>query len=341
MERRYFGSLPDGRQAELFTLTHANGLQATCTNFGGILLSLKVPTTHGPIDVIVGQADWAGCLGPHPSMGMIVGRYGNRIGYGRFELDGQPYQLTQNHGQHTLHGGARHFGRQLWDVSEEGETLCLGYVSQDGEEGFPGRLSVEVRYCLTDEQGFRIEYRATTDAPTVLNLTHHAYFNLAGGGSILDTELQLQADQITEVNEQVIPNGKLLPVVGTPFDFTRGKAIGRDIAADHPQLRYGTGYDHNFVIRGWNGSLQQIATARDPRSGLEMQVLTTEPGVQLYTANHLRDYAGKNGQVYQPRTAFCLETQHFPDSPNHPNFPSTVLRPAETYHQTTEYRFQA
>ncbi|MEM7656603.1 MAG: aldose epimerase family protein [Bacteroidota bacterium] len=340
MKRRVFGSLPDGRTAEHVRLTHANGLEATCTNFGGILLGLNVPQPNGEaIDVIVGQPDWEACYRPHPSMGVIVGRYGNRIANGRFELGGKTYQLPQNHGQHTLHGGKNNFSRQLWEAVEEGETLCLKHLSPAGTESFPGNLAVEVRYSLTDEGGFRIEYQASTDAPTVLNLTHHAYFNLSGTGSILDTELQLASDQLTEVDADLIPTGKLLPVSGTPFDFTKPKPIGQDIAANDPFLTYGSGYDHNFVVREWDGNLRSIALASDPRSGIQMEVLTTEPGVQLYTANHLKNYPGKNGQLYQARTGFCLETQHFPDSPNHPHFPSTVLQPGETYRQTTEYRF--
>jgi aldose 1-epimerase len=211
----------------------------------------------------------------------------------------------------------------------------------DGEEQYPGNLRVEVTYSLTDDLALRIAYRAVTDAPTVLNLTHHGYFNLAGAGSILDHELRLAADHICDADDALIPTGKLLPVAGTPFDFTQPKPIGRDIEADEVLLKHGHGYDHNFVVRGWDGSLREIAEVREPQSGLHMQVWTTEPGVQLYTANHLANFSGKYGQVYQPRTAFCLETQHFPDSPNHPNFPTTVLRPGEVYEQLTEYRFSS
>ena len=315
---------------------------ARFTDFGGTLVSLEVPDATGRrADVVLGLPQAADWLGPHPALNTLIGRYGNRIAHGRFTLDGHTYPLARNLGDHHLHGGPGGFNRVLWagelTGSPEQPSLRLRYTSPAGEEGYPGTLAVTVTFSLVG-LSLRIDYAATTDAPTVLNLTHHGYFNLAGQGDILDHELRIDAEAITEVDANLIPTGRLRPVAGTPFDFRQPQRIGARLHADDPLLRYGSGYDHNYVLSPAEG-LRAVAWVRDPRSGRQMEVLTTEPGVQLYTANHLRDLPGRDGVIYQPHAALCLETQHFPDSPNQPAFPSTVLRPGETFQSTTVYRF--
>lgn len=343
MQKEAFVSLPDGRIAHLFTLRHPEGSIARLTDYGGTLVSLEFPDSRGHrTDVVLGlptPADW---LGPHPALNTLIGRYGNRIAGGRFSLDGQAYTLPCNLGAHHLHGGPAGFHKVLWAGTLSGTSaspqLTLRYDSPAGEAGYPGALSVQVTFTLTAD-ALHIAYHATTDAPTVLNLTHHGYFNLAGRGDILDHEVRIDAEAITEVDADLIPTGRFCPVAGTPFDFRTPHRIGDRIDAAHPLLRYGSGYDHNYVLRPAAG-LRPVAWVRHPHSGREMEVLTTEPGVQLYTANHVRDLPGRNGAVYQPHAALCLETQHFPDSPNQPAFPSTVLRPGAAFTSTTVYRFR-
>ena len=295
----------------------------------------------------LGVASLGEYLADDASFGATVGRYANRIAGGRFEIDGTSYSLPLNNGPNSIHGGLKGFSKRVWQadgaVPSEGPTVALHYVSADGEEGYPGRLSVEVRYTLTAADGLRIEYTATTDKPTVLNLTNHSYFNLSGQGqgTILNDQLKLNASRFTPVDSALIPTGELKPVAGTPFDFLKAHAVGERINADDEQLRLGKGYDHNFVIDGGGKELVQAAEVYDPATGRVLTVLTTEPGVQFYTANHLdgSTIVGKQGIAYVKNGALCLETQHFPDSPNQPNFPSTVLRPGEKFHSVTIFRF--
>lgn len=331
---------------EIFTLTGPGGLEARITNYGGIIVSLSAPDRTGRLaDVVLGLDDLAGYIAGHPFFGALAGRYANRIARGKFSLNGVEYSLARNNGENHLHGGIRGFDKAVWSVRDVSrQRLQLSYWSEDGEEGYPGNLSVTVVYALTDQNELRIDYTAATDKDTVVNLTNHSYFNLAGQGQgdILGTELKLFADQFTPVDEKLIPTGELRDVEGTPFDFRIPTAIGARIGQDDRQLRFAGGYDHNFVLRGGGGSLAMAASVLDPGSGRMMEVLTTEPGVQLYTANSFDGTRrGKAGSTYSRRSGFCLETQHFPDSPNQPHFPSTVLKAGGQYASTTVYRFNA
>jgi aldose 1-epimerase len=296
-------------------------------------------------DVTLGYKDLAGYLGDGSHLGNLVGRYANRIGGARFTLDGKSYTLAANNGPNTLHGGPTGFGKRLWSAKvvpgKDGDALELRYVSKDGEEGYPGTLTATVVYSLREDGGLVIDYTATTDAPTVVNLTNHAYFNLAGEGegTILDHELQLESDTYTPVDATLITTGELRPVAGTPFDFRKPVAIGARIDAADEQIKFGGGYDHNFVVRGAAGTLRLAARVVDKKTGRVLEMYTTEPGVQFYTGNFLDGkIVGKSGKPYVKRGAFCLEAQHYPDSPNKPKFPPVVLRPGETYRQTTVYR---
>jgi aldose 1-epimerase len=344
-----FGKMPDGRSVGLYTLKNANGVEAKITNYGGILVSLRVPDRAGKLDdVVLGYDDLAGYLKGTSYFGALVGRYGNRIAKGRFTLDGVEYKLATNNGENHLHGGNVGFNRVLWDAkpmtTREGQALELTYLSKDGEEGYPGNLSVKVVYTLTDKNELKIDYTATTDKDTVVNLTHHSYFNLAGQGTgdILGHQLEIDADRFTPVDSGLIPTGELRPVKGTPFDFTKPTAIGARIGQADEQLKFGMGYDHNWVLKNSSTKLHEAAMVYEPTSGREMQVWTTEPGLQFYSGNFLNGTdTGKGGKVYQLRYGFCLETQHFPDSPNKPKFPSTTLKKGATYHTTTVYRFSA
>lgn len=338
----------EGKEVSLYTLTNRNGVEAKVTNYGGILLSLSVPDRAGHLDdVVLGYDGVRDYVGGNPKyMGAIIGRFGNRIAGGRFRLNGVEYKLDTNSGDNHLHGGVRGFDQAVWDAHalkvKGGVALELKYLSRDGEEHYPGNLRARVRYTLTDKNELRIDYLATTDRDTIINLTHHSYFNLAGQGKgdVLSHLLQISASRFTPVNSNLIPTGELRSVKGTPMDFTRPVTIGARINERDEQLKLGNGYDHNWVIDGREGTLRLAAEVREPVTGRVMEVWTTEPGVQLYTGNYLDDSKpGKGGVTYKPRYGFCLETQHFPDSPNKPNFPTTVLRRGGTYRSTTVYKF--
>jgi aldose 1-epimerase len=342
-----FGKAPGGAEVTVYTLTNAKGVEARIMNLGGIIVSLKVPDRQGALgDIVLGFDTFDDYLKEHPHFGALVGRYGNRIAKGHFSLEGHDYTLAINNGANSLHGGLKGFDKQVWTAKpsegKDGPSLQLTYVSKDGEEGYPGTLTSVVTYTLTNANELRIHYHATTDKPTVLNLTNHSYFNLAGAGNgdILGHQLTLDADKFTPVDSGLIPTGELRAVAGTPFDFRKPTAIGARIEQPDEQLKMGGGYDHNFVLTGKAGTLRQAARVSESQSGRVMEVLTTEPGVQFYTGNFLDGtFTGKGGKKYNKRFGFCLETQHFPDSPNKPAFPSTVLRPGGAYDTTTVFRF--
>ena len=340
-----FGKTSDGTEVQLFTLTNANGVKASITNFGGILTSLMVPDKDGKLgDVILGFDNVGGYQSPEflksgPYFGALIGRYGNRIKDGKFTLDGKAYTLAKNNGANTLHGGKVGFDKVVWQAesgtSAEGQSLKLTYLSKDGEEGYPGNLNVTVVYTLTAHNALKIDYTATTDKATVVNLTNHAYFNLnhGAGKDILGHEVTLPADRYNVVDAGLIPTGELRPVKGTPFDFTTPHAIGERIA------QVPGGYDHNWILNTPTGQ-HAAATVYEPATGRTMEVTTDQPGIQFYTGNFLDGtLTGKGGTVYGKNAGFCLETQHFPDSPNQPKFPSTVLKPGETFHSVSTYKF--
>jgi aldose 1-epimerase len=343
-----FGKTPDGEQVDLYLLTNKNGVEAAISTYGGALVSLKVPGRNGKLgDVVLGYDSVDGYVNDKSYFGAIIGRYGNRIGHAQFTLDGKTYTLAKNNGENTLHGGIKGFNKAVWTAKEipakNGQALELTYLSKDGEEGFPGNLQVRVIYTLTDSNELKIDYSATTDKKTVVNLTNHSYFNLAGPGSgdILGHTLMMEADKFTPVDSGLIPTGELRDVTGTPFDFRKPTAIGARIDAHDEQIKLGGGYDHNFVLRRKVGDpISLAARVVEPKTGRVMEVWTTEPGVQFYTGNFLDGSAsGKGGISYTKRSAFCLETQHFPDSPNQLKFPSVVLSPGGQYHTTTIYKF--
>ncbi len=339
MKRENFTNTPDGQVVERITLTNRHGMVARIITWGANLTELHVPDRQGKLDnVTLGFDDPARWLQPHPFFGCIAGRYANRIAGGKFTLDGKTHQLATNDGANHLHGGKAGFDKRNWRAEAAGENAArFRYTSPDGEEGYPGKLEVAVTYTLTDDNALRLDYEATTDAPTVINLTNHAYFNLSGAPDVLAHDLKLNASTYTEVDGASIPTGKLPPVDPT-MDFRKAKPIGRDIAAlkDAP----GGGFDHNWVIDGWKpGQLVEAGELSDSTSGRVMKVLTTEPGIQFYSGNYLKSVAGRGGRVYEKHAGLCLETQHFPDSPNQPSFPSTVLRPGETFQSTTIYQF--
>ena len=345
-----FGKTTDGQSVEIYTLRNRRGMEARITNYGGIVVSLTAPDRNGKLaDVVLGYNDLDTYMRPpFPYFGAIIGRYGNRIAKGRFTLNGVEYKLAVNNGENSLHGGLKGFDKVVWTAHERntaaGPALVLSYLSKDGEEGYPGNLRTTVIYTLTNNNELRIDYTATTDKDTVINLTHHSYFNLAGegNGDILKHNLMLRADSFIPTDAGSIPTGEIRNVAGTPFDFRKANTIGERINNDDEQLKLGNGYDHTWVIDGRMGTLRQAAIAYEPTTGREMEVWTTEPGVQFYTGNFL-DAAiiGKSGKPYPRRSGFCLETQHYPDSPNEPKFPTTTLRKGAVYHSTTIYRFSA
>lgn len=338
-----FGKLPDGTPVEIFVLTDG-AHEARITNYGGVLVSLKSPDRDGKAgDVVLGFDDvdgyYANFNGPADAFfGAIIGRYANRIAHGKFTLDGKTYSLPLNNGENSLHGGPHGFNNVVWKAKPITNGVELNYLSKDGEAGYPGNLSAWVRYTLVNGD-LRIEYSATTDKDTVVNLTNHAYFNLAGQGDILKHELTLHASRFTPVDAGLIPTGELRSVASTPFDFRKSTAVGARINDNDEQLKLGHGYDHNWVLDSGGGKLAEAAEVYDPSSGRVLKVLTDQPGLQFYSGNFLDgSIKGKGGMPYNFRSALCLETQHFPDSPNHPKFPSTELKPGQRYHTVTIYR---
>jgi aldose 1-epimerase len=341
-----YGKTREGTPVERYSLKNAHGVEIDIITWGGIVTRIVVPDRQGKLgDIALGFDRLEPYLEPHPFFGALVGRYANRIANGQFTLNGRTYTLAKNNGPNSLHGGLRGFDKRVWKgrgvLTGEGPGVELTYVSADGEEGYPGTLTAKVTYTLTDTNELRIAYEATTDKDTVVNLTNHSYFNLAGvgAGDILSHEVQILADRFTPVDSTLIPTGELRPVKGTPFDFRTPTRIGARINADDEQIRFGKGYDHNFVLDGPAGTLRRVARVTEATSGRVLEVETTEPGVQFYTGNFLDGSIKGKGAVYDFRTGFCLETQHFPDSPNQPSFPSTVLKPGQTYRTTTVYRF--
>ena len=341
---RVFGTTPSGETVELYTLKNAKGMEADISTYGGVVVALKVPDRSGKLgDVVLGFDDFKGYLIPPPYFGAIIGRYGNRIAHARFTLDGVEYKLAKNDGDNSLHGGTRGFDKVLWKAQQgPGNSLELTYLSKDGEEGYPGNLSVKVVYTVTDNNELKIDYTATTDKDTVLNLTNHSYFNLKGegNGNILGHEVMINADKFTPIDKGLIPTGELRSVAGTPFDFRQPHTIGERINENNEQLVLAHGYDDNFILNRTGPGLSLAARVTEPSTGRVMEVLTTQPALQFYTGNFLDGTIhGNGGKVYGRRSAFCMETQHYPDSPNQPSFPSTELKPGETYHETTVYRF--
>ncbi len=353
-----FGKTKEGTAVHIYTLTNRNGCEARITNYGGIVVSLKVPDRDGHLDdVVLGHDSLEGYLAhPQPHFGGLIGRYGNRIAKGKFTLDGQEHTLALNNAPNTLHGGEQGFDKRLWDAKEvttaDGPSLELTYVSADGEEGYPGKLSMKATYTLTNNDELRVAFEATTDKPTIVNLTNHSYFDLRGQGAkgdILDHEATLFASKFVPVDATSIPLGELRAVAGTPFDFTKPAKIGARLGDPYEQLHLGPGgYDHTYVLDGYDpkqGSGQKpflAARVHDAISGRTLELWTAEPGVQFYTGNYLDGtFTGKKGKRYEKHAAFCLEPQHYPDSPNHPEWPSVVLRPGETYRNTFAYKFSA
>ncbi|MDF2440500.1 MAG: aldose 1-epimerase [Abditibacteriota bacterium] len=341
-----FGRTASGQNVDLYTLTNSNGAQAKITNYGGIVVSLMVPDQRGLMgDVVLGFDTLNEYVKSNPYFGALIGRFGNRIAKGRFTLNGKTYKLATNNGPNHLHGGAVGFDKKVWKAlpvrRNNGVALELRLFSPNGEEGYPGNLNTRVLYTLTNRNELRIDYSAVSDQATVINLTHHTYFNLSGhgNGTILNHRLMINANRFTPTDATSIPTGELRSVAGTPFDFRRMTAIGARINANDQQIKFGQGYDHNYVINGRRGTLRLASRVEEPVSGRIMTVHTTEPGMQLYTGNFLSNVKGKGGKTYVRRGAFCLETQNFPDAPNKLNFPSSVLRPGQVYRQTTVYRF--
>ena len=351
MVRAPFGRTADGRSAELFTLTNSHGIEVRLTNYGGIITSLRTPDRSGRFDdIALGYDSLSGYLRDTPYFGAIVGRYGNRIARGRFTIDGTTYRLAINNGPNTLHGGLRGFDKVVWNAepfrNAGGVGVTLDYTSADMEEGYPGTLRTRVTYTLTDDNRLIVDYLATSDKPTPINLTQHSYWNLAGDGTrdILGHELTINADSMTPVDSTLIPTGEITPVAGTPFDFRTSMPIGLRIdQRQNTQIRYGGGYDHNFVLNRGSAapdSLLHAARVFEPTTGRTLDVFTTEPGMQFYTGNFLDGgITGKSGHIYHYRYGLALETQHYPDSPNHPNFPSTILRPGQQYKTRTVFAF--
>lgn len=342
-----FGRLPDGAAIEGYTIHNTRGTSLHVISYGAIITSLRTRDRRGELDdIVLGFDQLDGYLGAHPYFGAVVGRYANRIARGRFTLDGLAYQLPLNDGPHSLHGGTCGFDKAVWRAapfeSDRAAGVVLTHVSPDGDMGYPGRLDVRVTYTLTDADEVTVDYLAATDRPTPVNLSQHSYFNLSGGArrDILGHVLQLNANRYTPVDSTLIPTGEIAPVAGTPFDFRTATAIGARIADSHRQLQLGVGYDHNFVLDRPEGGMVHAARVIEPTSGRTLDVFTDQPGIQFYSGNLLdSSIRGKGGRIYAPRYGFCLETQHFPDSPNQPGFPSTIVRPGERYGSRTIFRF--
>jgi aldose 1-epimerase len=347
IEKQIFGRTADGGQADLYRLSNNAGMELAISNYGGTVVELRVHDRVGrPADVALGFETLAGYLAHTEYYGAIVGRYANRIAGGIFVLNGHEYKLNTNEGENHLHGGIKGFDKALWQAEPVGSgkraALKFFYASRDREEGYPGNLNVNATFSLTDENVFSIDFAATTDRPTIVNLSHHSYFNLAGAGSgdILDHELMIKAHRFTPVNQFLIPTGQAKSVGGSALDFTRMIRIGERIENAEEQLIFCNGYDHNFVLDREGSELELAATVHEPKSGRTMELHTTEPGLQFYSGNMMRESVmGKAGQEYRPRYGLCLEPQHFPDSPNQPSFPSTVLNPGDVYRQTSAYKF--
>jgi aldose 1-epimerase len=348
IHKEAFGKTYNQTPIDIYTLTNAHGVEARIMTYGGIVVSLKAPDRKGKLgEVVLGYDTLEGYLQNNsPYFGALIGRYGNRIAKGRFSLGGHEYRVATNNGENHLHGGVKGFDKVVWKATEvssnEGVGLALTYLSKDGEEGYPGNLSVRVVYTLTNNNELKIDYTATTDKETIVNLTNHSYFNLAGSADILNHQVMINGNRFTPVDQGLIPTGELRSVKGTPMDFTQAKAFGARIGQPNEQLVFGKGYDHNWVVDKSNDKLPLVARVSEPGSGRVLEVYTTEPGVQFYSGNFLDGtIKGKGGQVYQKHAGLCLESQHFPDSPNEPDFPSTVLKPGQKYKTTTIYRFSA
>jgi aldose 1-epimerase len=345
--KELFGRTSDGAEISLYSLKNVHGLEARITNYGGILVSLMVPDRNGELgDIVLGFDNLEGYLNEHPCFGATIGRYANRIAAGLISLEGKTYQLTRNNGENHLHGGRQGFDKVVWTAADQenrsGPALNLRYVSQEGEEGFPGTLTVDVTYTLTNDDALQIDYAAVTDKTTIVNLTHHSYFNLrnAGAGDILGHALSIDADYFLPIDEFSIPTGEIKAVEGTPFDFRKLALVGARIGEADAQLVCGSGYNHNWVLKNPGQSSAPAAVLYDSASGRIVEVLTTQPGLHFFSGNFPDGkFGGKGGKSYPSRSGLCLEAQHYPDSPHHLEFPSTVLRPGETYAQRTSYRF--
>jgi aldose 1-epimerase len=341
--KQLFGNMPDGTPVDIYTVKDET-IEARIMTYGGILVSLKTPDRNGKLgDIVLGYDSLDKYVANSPFFGALIGRFGNRIAHAQFQLDGKTYSLPKNDGENTLHGGTRGFDKVVWTAKAISNGVELTYVSKDGDQGYPGTLTATVRYTLNGN-ALQIDYSATTDKDTVVNLTNHSYFNLAGQGigDILQHQLKIDASRFTPVDSGLIPTGELKPVEGTPFDFHKLTAIGARINNDDEQLRYGKGYDHNWALDNSSGKMAPAVELYEPGTGRVMEISTTQPGVQFYTGNFLDgSITGKEGRVYPRRSALCLETQHFPDSPNQPKFPSTELKPSERYHQITVFTFKA
>jgi aldose 1-epimerase len=341
-----FGRTAEGAEVELYALRNRSGMEATITNYGGIVTALRVPDRHGDFeDVVLGFDRLEGYLQNPPYFGALIGRYANRIAGGSFFLDGACHQLATNDGPNALHGGKQGFDKVVWTVGRFGDTprgseLELKYLSRDGEEGYPGNLSVTALYTLSEDNALRLDFTAMTDRPTIVNLTQHSYFNLRGRGDVLAHEISIGADRFTPVDAALIPTGEIRSVAGTPFDFRQPMQIGARIHDPDEQLRFGKGYDHNWVANGEPGTLRRMCTVHEPQSGRVLELLATQPGLQFYSGNLLDGtIEGKNRCRYAARSGFCMEPQHFPDTPHHSHFPSAVLRPGEVYRHAIVYRF--